>query len=84
VLDEILTSRHGNTFHKVAVDQAWHGWTVGRIYAELKATHEAVLVGLERTSKNGDDGDEGIIVNPPSELTVEADDVLLLISASMS
>ncbi len=84
VLDEILTSRHGNTFHKIAVDTAWHGWTVGQLYAELKKTHEAVLVGLERATKNSETEGEGIIVNPPSDLTVEADDVLLLISASMS
>ena len=84
VLDEILTSRHGNTFQKIGVAEEWSGWTVGRLSTELKRTHEAVLVGLERVPTNGEAKQEGIIVNPPSETIVHAGDVLLLISESMS
>ena len=80
VLDEILTSRHGNTFHKIAVEDAWTGWTVGRLFGELKASHEAVLVGLERARVAGQP-EPRIIVNPPSSTVIVPGDVLLLISA---
>ena len=81
VLDEILTSRHGNTFHKVEVASAWAGWTVQKLVTELKSKHEAVLVGLERGNVDATIHD-GIVVNPSADTIVQPGDVLLLISAS--
>ena len=78
VLDEILTSRHGNTFHKVEVDRSWIGWDIGRLMPELKEKHDALLVGVERAEA---DGHNGIVVNPPVSFQVGEGDVLLLISS---
>ena len=62
------------------VDESWVGWTVEKLFVELKSRHEAVLVGLERPSAEAD-GD-GIVVNPSSDTVVQQGDVLLLISAN--
>jgi voltage-gated potassium channel len=78
VLDEILTSRYGNTLHKIAVHSAWAGWDVGRLSATLKAEHEAVLIAIEHAQEL--DGQPAIEVNPPSARRVVETDVLLLLS----
>ncbi len=49
VLDEILSVRHGNSFHKVAVPPAWIGRSVRSVFLELKEQHDALLVSVEVT-----------------------------------
>jgi len=78
VLDEILTSRYGNTLHKVIVNEEWVGWDVNRLVGELKSVHEAVLIAVEHGTKR--DGQPLIEVNPPGPRVLRADDVLLLLS----
>ena len=78
VLDEILTSRYGNTLHKVSVSPGWVGWQVSQLIVELKSRHEAVLIAIEHVSE--EDGQPKIEVNPPSMRTLRSDDLLLLLS----
>lgn len=78
VLDEILTSRYGNTLHKVAANRAWIGWPVSQLTSELKEKHEAVLIAIEHGSEVS--GQPLIEVNPPSARLLRTDDVLLLLS----
>ena len=78
VLDEILTSRYGNSLHKVAPESGWVGQTIAQLVAELKSRHDATLIALEHG--NEIDGQPRIEVNPPPDRVVRLDDVMLLLS----
>ncbi|MCO4772043.1 MAG: NAD-binding protein [Deltaproteobacteria bacterium] len=78
VLDEILTSRYGNTMHKVAPSPRWVGLPVHELVTTLKQTHDATLIALEHGEET--DGQPRIEVNPPPDRVVRATDVLLLLS----
>lgn len=78
VLDEILTSRYGNTLNKVRPPAAWVGERVGDLVSELKSRHEAVLIAIEHADEG--EGHPKIEVNPPSERALREDDLLLLLS----
>lgn len=78
VLNDILTTADGNAFHKVAVGRRHAGRTIGELHTLLKDQHGAILVSWERPGLGRDDT-EGR-VNPPTELVVAQDDVLVVIS----
>ena len=77
VLDDILSTRSGNAFHKVTVPAALAGKTVGELHQLLLERHHAILVSLERTSheKSGP-----ITVNPAANSRVATGDVLVVIA----
>jgi voltage-gated potassium channel len=72
VLDEILTGRHGNAFHTVAVPDAWVGRTVADLHTELFVERRAVLISVERP-------DHEVVVNPDPELVLRVHDRLVVL-----
>ncbi|MCA9573184.1 MAG: hypothetical protein KC656_35355 [Myxococcales bacterium] len=46
VLDEVLTARHGNSFHSVPAPQGWEGLTVREAARKLHEEHDAVLIAV--------------------------------------
>jgi len=74
--DEILSTRYGNAFYKVAVTEKHAGTAVGKLHQLLKEQHDAVLVSLEREADEGPQ----VTVNPASDMTVQAGDSLVVIA----
>lgn len=77
VLGEILTTRYGNTFHKLTVGPEQAGRTVGELHRLLKEKHRAVLLSLE--SRLGE-GAGKVRVNPPASEVVAEGDTLVIVS----
>lgn len=77
VLDEILSVRHGNSFHKVAVPQAWVGRSVRAVFLELKEKHDAILVSVEVTR---DDKRYETKINPALDYALEEGSALFVIA----
>lgn len=73
VLDEILSTEHGNAFHKTRMPRGMAGKTVGELFTELKSRHQAILVSIEAR-------DEGKVqVNPDSDMVLQGDETLVVI-----
>ncbi len=75
-LDEILSTRYGNAFHKVAVPKAHDGATVAELHRLLAEAHHAILVSLE-TERSGE---RQVWVNPAPETKVQTGDHLVVIA----
>ena len=78
VLNDILSTAEGNAFHKVRIGRSHAGKTIGAMHTVLKEKHNAILVSWEREDPSG--GATETRVNPPSELVVEAGDLLVVIT----
>jgi voltage-gated potassium channel len=77
IVDEILSSRYGNSFRKIPVRGAWIGKSVREIFPQLKEQRDAVLVALVRA----EDGVEtDVIVNPPLDAVAREGDRLVVLS----
>jgi voltage-gated potassium channel len=77
VLDEILSVRYGNSFHKVAVPQAWIGRSVRAVFVELKEKHDAILVSVEVTRE----GQRRVtMTNPALDYVLEIGSALFVIA----
>ncbi len=76
VLDEVLSSRYGNSFHKVALPDAWAGRPVRDLFGELKERHDALLVSIEVPTAEASE----TMLNPPLDRTLEKDTVLVVIA----
>lgn len=74
ILDELLTSRYGNTFFKMRVPFLWVGKKVSDIVPILKNDYEAMLLALESSSA------QKSLVNPPSHTILDKDDQLVIIA----
>ncbi len=74
ILDELLTSRYGNTFFKMRVPFLWVGKKVSEIIPILKNDYEAMLLALESGSTHKS------LVNPPSGTVLDKDDQLVIIA----
>ena len=77
VLDELLTSTAGNSFFKVKVSRKTQGALIGELHGLLKEKHNAILVSWEGARE---EGERGVLVNPPVDLRVQAGDVLVVIA----
>jgi len=76
IVDEILSSRYGNSFRKIDVSRKLDGETVGTLFGRLKHSHDAVLVALVRC----DDGVErDVLVNPDVAEVVRTGDRLVVL-----
>jgi voltage-gated potassium channel len=69
VFDEILSSKYGNSLHKVALPDAWVGRPVRELYMTLKERHDAVLVSIEIAGAAGARSE--LRVNPPLDQRIE-------------
>jgi voltage-gated potassium channel len=78
VLDEVLSSRYGNSFHKVVLPKSWVGRRVRDLFVTLKERHDALLVSIERVR----DGKRVTTTNPPLDQVLEADSVLVVIAVA--
>ena len=76
VLDEILSNRYGNAFHKSVVPAALAGLTVLEVHDRLKRDYGAVLVSVEQDQG----GHYGTLVNPAPDLVIGEQDLLVVIS----
>jgi voltage-gated potassium channel len=76
VLDDILTATRGNSFYKVRVPRRYSGQTIAQLHASLKAESGAILVSWER----GAGAEREFVVNPPVDLVIRQDDVLVVIA----
>jgi len=68
MLDEILTTSHGNAFHSARAPASMEGLTVARVHQILIEEHAAVLISVERAGK--------LVVNPGPKDLIEAGDRL--------
>jgi len=68
VLDEILTARHGNSFHSVPAPDSWDGKTVSELVSALHNRHRAVVISV------------GGVVNPGPEHRVRVGDAIVVLS----
>ncbi len=73
VITDLLTPSAGNALHTLELPRAWAGQTVLQVGQELKRSHDAVLVSVERPG-------EPSRVNPPGELRLAAGDRLVVIA----
>ncbi len=78
VLNDILSTAEGNAFHKVRVGKQHAGSTIGELHGILKARQNAILVSWEREDEHGRTIETR--VNPPVDMVVELDDLLVVIS----
>jgi voltage-gated potassium channel len=78
VLNDILSTTDGNAFHKVRVGPGFAGSTIGALHSVLKTRQNAILVSWERSDENGRTLET--MVNPPSDMVVQQDDLLVVIS----
>ncbi len=78
LFDELLTSRYGNQIYKTDLPVDWAGKTVGWIHQELKQTHNATLLSIERHDPQGCH----VQVNPRSQDLLSAGDQLIFICES--
>lgn len=67
VLDEILTGRHGNSFHSVVLPDSWDRKTVADVARTLHDEHHAVLIAV-----GGD-------VNPSPERTIRGGETMVVL-----
>ncbi|MBN2091786.1 NAD-binding protein [candidate division KSB1 bacterium] len=74
ILDELLTSRYGNTFFKMRIPFLWVGKKVSDIIPILKNDYEAMLLALECSST------QKSMVNPPAGTILGKDDQLVIIA----
>ncbi len=80
VLDEILTTTHGNGFHKVVLpEEEAHLPTVAELHRDLKEKHNAILVSLERRREGKK---RELLVNPPPETPLQPGDLAVVIAAN--
>lgn len=78
-LDEILSTRYGNAFHKAVVPDDLDGTSVGELHTLLKDRYGAVLVSVER---QGGPAEGRVLVNPPVDHRVGAGDHLVVITTT--
>jgi voltage-gated potassium channel len=76
VLDDILSARHGNAFHKAILPSELDGTTVGELHRVLKDRYQAILISVEVPSDQG----PKVQVNPPSDMRLKSGMPLVLIA----
>jgi voltage-gated potassium channel len=76
IVDEILSSRYGNSFRKLSVPHKLDGETVGTLFGRLKHEHDAVLIALVRCT-GGIETD--VLVNPDVAEVVRKGDRLVVL-----
>jgi voltage-gated potassium channel len=77
VLDELLTSTHGNEFYRVPVPAELVGQTALAALQRLKESRNAILVAVERV----EEGRRRTVTNPAAEFLLAAEDRLVVIAA---
>ena len=70
MLEELLTTKYGHQFLKIAVPAELVGKTVGEAIGVLKRDFDATLLAVDL--QNGRAAAESMLANPPSDLTLEA------------
>ncbi len=71
VLGELLTYRHGNEFFRTPIPEAWVGRTFNEMLAEVKQTHNAILVAVHS-------GDDQVTVNPDHHVFAHGDEIVAI------
>jgi voltage-gated potassium channel len=71
VLGELLTYRHGNEFFRTPIPDAWVGRTFNEMLAEVKQTHNAILVAVHS-------GDKAVTVNPDHHVFASGDEIVAI------
>ena len=77
IIDEILSSRYGNSFRKLVVPRSWADSPVREVYRKLKEERDAVLVALVRAEGGVE---KEVLVNPPLDAVVRQGDRLVVLS----
>ncbi len=77
IVDEVLSNRYGNAFHKVVVGRATDGKTVRELHRDLKEEQSAVLVAWIKCE---DGVEQEVVVNPDGRQAVRKGDRLVVIS----
>lgn len=80
LVEELLSTRHGNSFHKVRPPRRLIGKTVREIGNFLRDEHDAVLVAVERERPGQSDE---VFCNPRGDKIIEADDHVVVIARQM-
>lgn len=71
VFSELLTYQRGNEFYRSPVPSNWFGKSFNDLFAEVKKTHNAILVAVHVAS-----GD--MVVNPADHTFSEGDEVVMI------
>lgn len=77
LVEELLSTRHGNSFHKVRPPRRFIGKSVRELSNFLRDEHQSVLVAIERERPG--ESDE-VLTNPPGDHRIEAQDFVVVIA----
>lgn len=77
VLGELLTYRHGNEFYRTSVPDSWIGSTFAHKLAELKTSHNAILVAVHARGKE-------VEVNPSHHVFSKGDEIVAICSTKIN
>lgn len=76
VLEEILTARHGNSFHTLSLTPRWDGRPVAELHQQLLSDQHAVLISIERE----EEGKRLQRVNPEPDFRLRSGDQLVVLA----
>lgn len=80
LLEEVLTSSYGNTFHKESMPASWAGRTFSEALHLLRKEYGAILIAAERRSEDGKSWVQR--VNPGDEDPLAAGDRVVYLAES--
>lgn len=74
VLSELLTSQHGNEFHRIKIPDDWVGADFNQQFARMKSERDIVLIAVHSLDSRNDSPN----VNPTNYLFREGDEVVVI------
>ena len=74
VISEILSNKYGNELYKIKCPSKYNGKNFGTILTEFKNDFDGIVLGIEKAGN--------LITNPKSDLSVDSNDYLIIVSMS--
>lgn len=71
VFSELLTYQRGNEFYRTSLTPDWYGKTFNDLFAQLKQTHNAILIAVHTESGE-------MVVNPSRHVFLEGDEIVVI------
>lgn len=78
VLSELLTSQHGNEFHRLKIPDDWIGTNFNQQFSRMKSEKDIVLIAVHSDGTETKDSNFGPNVNPTNYLFREGDEVVVI------
>jgi voltage-gated potassium channel len=80
VLGELLTSKHGNEFNRLAIPASWVGTTFNEQFSKAKAEKDVVLLAVHPASETN----SRAVVNPTDHTFAEGDEIVVISRGSVT